>query len=173
LLTILDLFSKVAHFILLSLPYMTTTVARTFFDIMVRLHGIPNSIVFDHDLVFTSNFWYELFSLAGMKLNLSSAFHPQSDGKAKATNKIIWMYLRCLTGDRSRDWLQWLSWTEFCYNSAFQSVLRTSPFRVVYGWDLSSLRVYTPREARLSVVRQQMEERNEFIVEIRECLHQS
>jgi hypothetical protein len=47
---------------------------------VVRLHGIPNSIVSDHDPVFTNNFWRELFFLAGVKLNLSSTFHPQSDG---------------------------------------------------------------------------------------------
>jgi hypothetical protein len=105
LLIVVDRFSKAAHFIPLSHPYTTTTVAHTFFDMVVHLHGIPSSIVFDCDLVFTSSFWRELFALFGVKLNLSSAFHPQLDGQAKAINKIIEMYLCCISSDRSRDWL--------------------------------------------------------------------
>jgi len=75
-------------------------VARAFFAEVVRLHGIPATIVSDRDPVFTSSFWRELFHLAGVKLQFTSAFHPQSDGQSEATNKIITMYLRCLTGDR-------------------------------------------------------------------------
>jgi hypothetical protein len=93
LLTIVDYFSKVAHFIPLSHPYSATTVAQVFFDTVVRLHGAPSSPTVT---VFTGHFWRELFSLAGVKLNLTSAFHPQSNNQAKATNKIIGMYLRCL-----------------------------------------------------------------------------
>jgi hypothetical protein len=68
-----------------------------------------------------------------VKLNFSSAFHPQSDGQSEAANKIIAMYLRCLTGDCPRQWLQWLPWAEFCYNSSYQASIRTSPFWVVSG----------------------------------------
>jgi hypothetical protein len=46
--------------------------------------------------------------MAGVKLQLSTAFHPQSDGQSEAVNKVITMYLRCLAGDRPRQWLQWL-----------------------------------------------------------------
>jgi hypothetical protein len=56
LLTIVDYFLKAVHFIQLSHLYSATTVARTFFDMVVRLHGIPSSIVFDRDPVFTNNF---------------------------------------------------------------------------------------------------------------------
>jgi hypothetical protein len=74
-------------------------MARVFFQEIVRLHSLPSSIVSDRDPVFTSAFWKELFGLAGVKLQLTSALHPQSDGQSEATNKIIAMYLRCLTGD--------------------------------------------------------------------------
>jgi hypothetical protein len=99
-----------------------------FFDSVVQLHGIPESIVRDRDPVFTSKFWIELFTLSGVKPQLSLAFHPQSDGQSEVVNKVITMYLRCLTGDCPRQWLHWLSWAEFCYNTSFQSSLRTSPF---------------------------------------------
>jgi transposase InsO family protein len=127
ILTVVDRLSKAAHFIPLGHPYSATSVARAFFAEIVRLHGIPCSIVSDRDPVFTSEFWRELFRLAGVKLQMTSAFHPQSDGQAEATNKIIAMYLRCLTGDRPREWLQWLPWVEFCYNSSYQQSIKTSP----------------------------------------------
>jgi len=60
-LTIVDRLSKYAHFIALGHPYSATSVARAFFDQIVRLHGIPCSIVSDCDTVFTSAFWTELF----------------------------------------------------------------------------------------------------------------
>jgi hypothetical protein len=81
-------------------PYTATAVARVFFDNIVKLHGIPSTIVSDRDPVFTGHFWKELFAMAGLGLQFTSAFHPQSDGQSEATNKIIAIYLRCLTGDR-------------------------------------------------------------------------
>jgi hypothetical protein len=68
LLTVVDRFSKYAHFIALGHPYTATLMARAFFNNIVRLHGIPNSIVSDRDPVFTSKFWFELFTMVGVKL---------------------------------------------------------------------------------------------------------
>jgi hypothetical protein len=75
ILMVVDRFLKYAHFIVLGHPYTTTSVARAFFNDIVRLHGIPSSIVSDRDPVFTSKFWTELFMMAGVKLNLLSAFY--------------------------------------------------------------------------------------------------
>lgn len=97
ILTVVDRFSKYAHFMPLAHPYTAASVARVFFDEVVRLRGMPASIVSDRDPVFTSSLWRELFSLSGVQLHYSTAFHPQSDGQSEATNKIIMMYLRCLT----------------------------------------------------------------------------
>lgn len=134
--------SKAAHFIPLAHPYTATSGARGFFAKVVRLHGIPSSIVSDQNPVFTSEFWCKLFRLVGVKLQMTSAFHPRSE----ATNKIIAMYLRYLTGDRPRQWLEWLPWAEFCYNS-YQQSIKTSPFELVYGRPLPSLRTYVAGEA--------------------------
>jgi transposase InsO family protein len=106
ILTVVDRLSKFAHFIALSHPYSATSVAKAFFDSIVRLHGIPCSIVSDRDTVFTSIFWFELFKLAGVTLKMSSAFHPQTNGQSEVVNKVITMYLRCLVGDRPWSWLQ-------------------------------------------------------------------
>ncbi|XP_071681819.1 uncharacterized protein [Lolium perenne] len=98
----LDVPSQYAHFIALGHPYTAASVARAFFDGIVRLHGFPSSIVSDRDPVFTGHVWRDLFGLAGVKLRMSTAFHPQTDGQSEVINKIIAMYLRCLTGDRPR-----------------------------------------------------------------------
>jgi hypothetical protein len=103
ILTVVNRLSKYAHFLALSHPYSATSVAKVFFEQVVRLHGDPTSIVSDRDPVFTSMVWQELFRLSDTQLRTSSAFHPQTDGQSKVTNRIITMYLRCLTGDRPRS----------------------------------------------------------------------
>ena len=104
-LTVVDRFSKFAHFIALSHPYTAASVAKAFFEGIVRLHGFPCSIASDRDTVFTSLFWTELFRLANVQLLKSSAFHSQTDGQSEVVNRVITMYLRCLAGDRPRTWL--------------------------------------------------------------------
>lgn len=110
ILTVVDRFSKYAHFIPLGHPYTASSVARAFFH---RLHDFPDSIVNDRDPMFTGHLWRDLFCRAGVQLRMSIAFHPQTDGP--------------------RYWLEWLPWVEYCYNTLFHSALRTTPFTVVYG----------------------------------------
>jgi hypothetical protein len=100
ILTVVDRFSKYAHFIPLSHPYTAASIARAFFDGVVRLHGYPSSIVSDRDPVFTNLLWRDLVKLSGVQLRFSTAFHPQTDGQSEVVNKVIAMYLRCATGDR-------------------------------------------------------------------------
>jgi hypothetical protein len=80
ILMVIDRFSKYCHFLPLGHLYTSTSVACLFFDNIVKLHNIPSSIVSNRDPVFTGNFWWELFTLARVKLQMSSALHPQSDG---------------------------------------------------------------------------------------------
>jgi hypothetical protein len=172
ILTVVDRFSKYAHFVPLGHSYFATTVAKAFFDNIVRLHGLPTSMVSDCDPVYTGHFRRELFKLSGTQLNFS-AFHPQSDGQSEATDRIITMYLRCLSSDIPRQWLQWLPWVEYCYNTTYQSSLRTLPFRVVYGRGPPSMRQFVPGEAVLPAVQTQMTSRDEFLAEIKERLEQA
>jgi hypothetical protein len=109
ILTVVDCFSKYAHFIPLGHPYTAASVARSFFDGIIQLHGFPLSIVSDRDPIFTGNVWRDLFGLASVKLRMSTAFHPQTDGQSEVVNKVIAMYLHCVTGDRPRSWVDWLS----------------------------------------------------------------
>jgi transposase InsO family protein len=102
ILTVVDRFSKYCHFLPLSHPYSVESVAQVFFAEIVRLHGVPQSIMSDRDTVFTSTFWRELMRLVGTQLHMTTTFHPQSDGQSESANRVIIMFLRCLTGDRPR-----------------------------------------------------------------------
>jgi hypothetical protein len=148
-------------------------VAQTFFTAIVRLHGVPQSMVSDRDPVFTSTFWKELMHLLGTKLHMTSTFHPQSDGQTEAANRVIAMCLRYFTGDRPRQWLRWLPWFEYTYNTAYQLSLRETPFRVVYGRDPPSMRSYELEETRVAAVAKTMEEREEFLADVRFRLQQA
>jgi hypothetical protein len=144
-----------------------------FFAEIVHLHGVPQSIVSDRDTVFTSTFWCELMRLVGTQLHMTTSFHPQSDGQSKSANRVIIMFLRCHTGDQLRQWLQWLPWAEYVFNTAYQSLLRDTPFHVVYGRDPPSIRSYVPGDTRVAAVAKSLEERDEFLANIRARLEQA
>ena len=103
---VVDHLSKYAHFWPLKSDYTAKQVANSFFTGVVKLHGMPKSIVSDRDKVFTSQFWQHLFKLQGTTLSMSSAYHPQSNGQLEAVNKCIEMYLRCYTYDNPKSWFK-------------------------------------------------------------------
>jgi hypothetical protein len=173
ILTVVDRLSKYCHFIPLAHPYSAESVAQAFFSEVVRLHGVPQSMVSDRDTVFMSLFWQELMRLMGTKLHMTTAFHPQSDGQSESANRVIIMYLRCLTGDRPRQWLRWLPWAEYLFNTAYQSSLHDTPFRVVYGRDPPSIRSYEPGDTRVPAVAKTMAECEEFLADVRARLEQA
>lgn len=74
----------------------------------MRLHGIPNSIISNHDKVFLSRFWKEVFTKSGTNLKMLSAYHPESDGQTKIVNKTIEQYLRATITDNPKDWVELL-----------------------------------------------------------------
>jgi transposase InsO family protein len=110
-------------------------VAEALMQHIVKLHGVPKSIVSDRDKVFTSKFWQHLFKLYGTPLAMSSAYHPQSDGQTEALNKCLEMYLRCLTFHNPKIWSKVLHLAEHWYNAAFQTSATMTPFKALYGRD--------------------------------------
>ena len=76
-----DRITKNAHFSALSFPFKSSTIANAFMETIQRLHGTPNIIISDRDLIFTANFWIKLFSYLRTQLAHRSSYHPQSDGQ--------------------------------------------------------------------------------------------
>jgi hypothetical protein len=173
ILMVVDRFSKYAHFIALSHPYTAASVARAFFEGIVRLRGFPTSVINDRDPVFTSHLWRDLFKCAGVKQRLSTAFHPQTDGQSKVVNKIITMYLQCATGDRPRSRVDWLSWAEYCYNTHYPTALRATPFEVVYGRPPPPPLPHQEGAAQTEAVDVLLRDRDKFLAEVRERLLQA
>ena len=108
--------------------------------------------------------------LMGTNLHMMMDFHPQSDGQTKAANRVIVMYLRCFTGDRPHHWLRWLSYANYIYHMAYQTSLRNTPFRVVYGCDPPTIRSYEPGETRVVAIAKNMADRDEFLADVRYLL---
>jgi hypothetical protein len=77
------------------------------------------------------------------------------------------MYLCYFTGDRPRQWLRWLPWVEYVYNTSYQSSLRDTLFQVVYGHDPPSIISYEPRETRVDAIARDMEEHEAFLTDVR------
>jgi len=130
---VVDRLSKYVHFVTLSHPYSAEDVAQAYLDNIFKLHGLPNSIVSDKDAVFISSFWQSLFSVLGVDLLLSSAYHPQIDGQTEVLNRCLETYLRCMCLHNSKDWTKWLSLAEWWYNTNYFSASQMTPYEVIYN----------------------------------------
>jgi len=137
ILVVVDRFTKYAHFIPIRHPYTASSIAQSFMDNVVKLHGLPKTIVSDRDTVFLSHFWTTLFKLYKVDLHFSTAYHPQSDGQTERVNQCVEMYLRCAVQDSPSTWKSWLSLAELWYNSSLHSALGCSPFKALYGYEPS------------------------------------
>lgn len=135
ILVIVDRFTKYAHFVPLRHPFSAQNVARAFVDSVLKLHGMPRSIVSDRDKIFTSTLWKKLFAALGTKLSFTTAYHPQTDGQTERVNQCLEMFLRCAVQDSPKQWRRWLPLAEFWYNSTFHTSLGCSPFKALYGHD--------------------------------------
>lgn len=133
ILLVVDRLSKAAHFMALKHPFSAVDVAHFFMDNIIKLHRFPKMIVTDRDPIFCGKFWSELFLLYGVKLQYSSAYHPQSDGQTEVVNRCLETYLRCMTGDFPKQWVRWLSLAELWYNTSFHSAIGMTPYQAVYG----------------------------------------
>lgn len=92
---VVDRLSKYGHFIPLKHPFTAKSMVETFTRKIVRLHGIPKSMVNDRDPLFPSSFWTEIFRLQDTHLKFSSTYHPQTDAQSEVLNRTIESYLQC------------------------------------------------------------------------------
>ena len=124
---IVDRLTKSAHFLPVREKYALDRLARLYVDEVVRLHGVPESIVSDRDSRFTSRFWNALQEALGTRLNFSTAFHPQTDGQSERTIQTLEDMLRSCVMQFKGNWDEHLSLMEFAYNNSFHSSIGMAP----------------------------------------------
>jgi len=135
IMVVVDRLSKRIH----AMPTTTTVdsagIARLFRDHVWRNHGLPETIISDRGTTFTSKFMTELNTLLRISTNVSTAYHPQTDGQTERVNQEIEQFLRIFINHRQDDWAEWLPIAEFAYNNRIHSATRETPFRLDSGQD--------------------------------------
>ncbi|KAJ8332896.1 hypothetical protein SKAU_G00417920 [Synaphobranchus kaupii] len=134
ILTVVDRFSKAAHFI--PLPGLPT--AQRTADVLVkevfRIHGIPADIVSDRGPQFISQVWKAFCSALGATSSLTSGYHPQSNGQTERANQDLGAALRCVSAKNPTSWSKMLTWVEYAHNALPCAATGKSPFEVSLGY---------------------------------------
>ncbi len=133
-LTVVDRFSKAAHFIPLPKLPSAKETALVVVDHVFRLHGLPIDVVSDRGPQFVSRFWREFCKLLGATVSLSSGFHPQSNGQTERANQDLERTLRCVVSKNPSSWSQQLSMVEYAHNTLPVSSTGLSPFECSVGY---------------------------------------
>ncbi|KAL0539789.1 hypothetical protein IC582_024007 [Cucumis melo] len=116
---VVDRLTKSAHFVPGKSTYTASKWAQLYMSEIVRLHGVPVSIVSDRDARFTSKFWKGLQTAMGTRLDFSTAFHPQTDGQTERLNQVLEDMLRACALEFPGSWDSHLHLMEFAYNNSY------------------------------------------------------
>ncbi|GJS77372.1 putative reverse transcriptase domain-containing protein [Tanacetum coccineum] len=108
-------------------------LARMYLKEVVTRHGIPVSIIYDRDPRFASNFWRSLQKALGTNLDMSTAYHPQTDGQSERTIQTLEDMLRACVIDFGNGWVKHLPLVEFSYNNSYHASIKAAPFEALYG----------------------------------------
>ena len=130
---IVDRLTKTAHFIPVHTTYYAKKYAEIYLDQIVRLHGVPKTIISDRGAQFVARFWEQFQESLGTKLIRSSTYHQQTDGQTERINQILEDMLRACAIQYGKNWDKCLALAEFSYNNSYQSSLQMAPFEALYG----------------------------------------
>ncbi|GJX57174.1 putative reverse transcriptase domain-containing protein [Tanacetum coccineum] len=108
-------------------------LARMYLKEVVTKHGIPVSIICDRDPRFASNFWKSLQKALGTSLDMSTAYHPQTDGQSERTIQTLEDMLRACVIDFGNGWVKHLPLVKFSYNNSYHASIKAAPFEALYG----------------------------------------
>jgi hypothetical protein len=134
ILVVVDRFTKMAKYLPTQKTLDAAGLANLFYKRIICSFGTPWSIVSDRAGLFTSQFWSSLCFYMKARRQLSTAFHPQTDGQTERQNQTLEHYLRCYVGHRQDDWVEWLEQAEFTYNNSKHASTGMTPFYAMYGY---------------------------------------
>ena len=130
---IVDRLTKSAHFLPIRETYSVDKLSRIYINEIVSRHGVPLSIISDRDGRFISHFWRSLQKSLGTQLDLSTAYHPQTDGQSERTIQTLEDMLRSCILDFGGNWDSHLPLIEFSYNNSYHTSIKMAPFEALYG----------------------------------------
>ncbi|GJV55096.1 putative reverse transcriptase domain-containing protein [Tanacetum coccineum] len=165
---IVDRLTKSAIFVPMRETDPMDKLARMYLKEVVTRHEIPVSIICDRDLRFASNFWRSLQNALGTKLDMSTAYHPQTNGQSERTIQTLEDMLRACAIDFGKGWVNHLPLVEFSYNNSYHASIKATPFEALYGRNCHSLVCWTEvREAQI-LGPELIQETTEKIVQIKQ-----
>ncbi|KAD4982217.1 hypothetical protein E3N88_18888 [Mikania micrantha] len=130
---IVDRLTKSAHFLPIREDYSMDRLAKLYVNEIVSRHGVPISIISDRDSRFMSRFWQTLQNALGTQINMSTSYHPQTDGQTERTNQTLEDMLRSCVIDFGGSWDIHLPLVEFSYNNSYHTSIQCAPFEALYG----------------------------------------
>nr|GFB41841.1 reverse transcriptase domain-containing protein [Tanacetum cinerariifolium] len=108
-------------------------LTRIYLKEVVTLHGIPVSIISVRDPRFASNFWRSLQNALSTRLDMSTVYHPETDGQSERTIQTLEDMLRACAIDFGKGWVNHLPLVEFSYNNSYHATIKAAPFEALYG----------------------------------------
>ncbi|GJR19610.1 putative reverse transcriptase domain-containing protein [Tanacetum coccineum] len=130
---IVDRLTKSAHFIPTRETDSMKILTRLYIKEIVSQHGVLISIISDRDSHFTSRFWQSLQNALGTQLDMSTAYHPETDGQSERTIQTLEDMLRACVIDFRKGWEKHLPLVEFSYNKSYHANIKAAPFEALYG----------------------------------------
>ncbi|GJW79733.1 putative reverse transcriptase domain-containing protein [Tanacetum coccineum] len=143
-------------------------LARIYLKELVARHGIPVSIICDRNPRFASNFWKSLQKALGTSLDMSTAYHPETDGQSERTIQTLKDMLRACAIDFGKGWVDHLSLVEFSYNNSYHASIKAAPFEALYGRKFRSLVCWTEVRKAQILGPELIQETTEKIVQIKQ-----
>ena len=126
--------TKSAHFLAVRITFTLERFYRLYILEIVRLNGVPVSIVSNRDPRFMAHFWKSFQKAMGTQLTMSTTnFHPQTDGQSERTIQVLEDILRACVLDHKGSWEEHLSLVEFSYNNSYQVSIQMAPYEALYG----------------------------------------
>ncbi|GJS56161.1 putative reverse transcriptase domain-containing protein, partial [Tanacetum coccineum] len=130
---IVDHLTKSAHFLPMRETGPMEKLMKLYMKEVVTRHGVPVSIISDRDGRFTSLFWQALHKALGTRLDMSTAYHPETDGQSERTIQTLEDMLRACVLDFGKSWDRHLPLVEFSYNNSYHTSIKAAPFEALYG----------------------------------------
>ncbi|GJW64622.1 putative reverse transcriptase domain-containing protein [Tanacetum coccineum] len=167
---IVDRLTKSAHFLPIRKDYKTKKLARIYINEIVARHDVSMLIISDRDSRLTSYLWHALQKALGTRLDMSTTYHPETDGQSEHIIQTLEVMLRACVMDFGGSWDTHLSLVEFSYNNSYHKSIKCVPFEALYGRKCRSPMIWAKVGESQLIRPEIMQETIEKIIQIKERL---